>query len=133
MKTKTIRQTISIPAPPDDVYATLMSGGNLSKMHGSKATMSKKVNGKFSVFNGYCHGINLRLEPGHLIGQLWHFREEGWPEDYFSTCLFILTPTISGTKLVFDHKGVPERNYEDIKRGWKLYYWEPLIACLSDS
>ena len=55
---------------------------------GSKVIMSNKVNGKFKVFDGYCHGYNIELMQGKKIVQAWNFAEDGWPEDHFSICTF---------------------------------------------
>ena len=50
---------------------------------GSKATISTKLKGKFSVFDGYCQGYNIELVKGKKIVQAWHFAEDGWPDDHF--------------------------------------------------
>ena len=130
MKTKTNKQTVTYPTTPDKLYALLLDSKKLTKMHDAKATMSKRPKGKFTVFDGYCHGYNMELIEGQKIEQAWVFQEDGWPEDHYSVCTFLLQPTTIGTKLVFIHKGVPEHKYESIKRGWRTYYWDPLLQQL---
>jgi activator of HSP90 ATPase len=130
MKTKTIKQTITLPATPEKVYSTLLDAKALTKMHEAKATMSKRPKGNFTVFDGYCHGYNIELIEGQKIEQAWVFEEDGWPEDHNSVCTFLLEPSTKGTKLVFIQKGVPEHKYEAIKEGWKTYYWFPLLQHL---
>jgi activator of HSP90 ATPase len=88
--------------------------------------MSAKVNGKFEVFDGYCHGYNIELVEGKKIVQAWHFAEKGWPDDHFSTCTFSFVRVPGGTRLSFTQKEVPEKNYESLKSGWKEFYWEPM-------
>jgi activator of HSP90 ATPase len=127
MKTKTIRQTVTFPATPEKVYALLLDGRKLTAIHGTKATISRKPKGKFSVFDGYCHGYNIALEENRKIEQAWVFREAGWPEDHYSNCTFRLEPLNPGTKLVFTQKGVPEDTYQALKVGWKTYYWNPML------
>ena len=127
MKTKTIKQTVLFPASPEQVYALLLDAKKLTEMHGARATMSKKPNGKFSLFDGYCFGYNISLVEHKKIEQGWVFREEGWPEDHYSICTFTLSRHKSGTKLVFTQKGVPELKVESIATGWKTYYWYPLL------
>jgi activator of HSP90 ATPase len=127
MKTKTIKQTVTFPAPPEKVYSLLLDARKLTSIHGAKASMSKKPKGKFSVFDGYCHGYNMELLENKKIEQAWIFQEDGWPEDHYSVCTFLLEPSKSGTKLVFTQKGVPEHKYEAIKDGWKTYYWYPML------
>jgi activator of HSP90 ATPase len=71
------------------------------------------------------------LIPGKKIEQAWHFSEEGWPDDHFSTCLFALEATPKGTKLSFTQKEVPEVQFEALKEGWYTYYWNPILEFLS--
>ena len=127
MKTKTIKQTVTFPTPPEKIYALLLDSRKLTAIHGAKATMSKRPNGKFSVFDDYCHGFNIELIEDRKIEQAWVFREDGWPEDHYSICTFLLESSKSGTKLVFTQKGVPEHKFEAIKAGWKTYYWYPML------
>ncbi len=131
MKTKTIRQSVTFKTSPDKLYALLFDSKKLTQMHGTPTQMTRRAGGKFTVFGGYCHGYNVELIENTCIKQAWHFQEEGWPEDYFSTCRFVLGPVANGTKLVFTHKGVPEHTYEAIKAGWLTFYWDPIHAYLA--
>ena len=126
MKTKTIRQTVTFATTPAKLYALLFDSKKLTRMHGAPTVMTRRAKGKFTVFGGYCVGYNISLVENQKIEQAWHFNEAGWPDDYFSICSFNLVPASNGTKLVFIQKGVPETTYEDIKAGWKTYYWEPI-------
>jgi activator of HSP90 ATPase len=126
MKTKWIKQTVNINASPEEVYEMLMDSKKHSSLSGSKVKMSKKADGKFDVFDGYCHGYNIELEEGKKIIQAWHFQEDGWPEDHFSICTFEFEGKAKGTKLTFTQTGVPEHKVEELKDGWKQYYWKPL-------
>jgi activator of HSP90 ATPase len=130
MKTKTIRQTVTLPGTPKAVYELLMDARKHAAFTGSRVTMSKKIDGKFSVFDGYCHGFNIELVEGKHILQGWHFAEVGWPDDHFSVCAFVFTKVAGGTKLTFTQKGVPEQAVAALKEGWKEYYWQPMQAYL---
>lgn len=126
MKTKTIRQTITLPASPTEVYGLLFDSKVLSRLHHGKTTMNKKPNGKFTVFNGYCHGYNITLLENKSIEQAWNFAEDGWPADHFSICRFGLKKDGKKTRLTFTQTGVPEANYESLRQGWHDYYWKPM-------
>ena len=130
MKTKSIRQTVTFTGKPDEVYQSIMDQKKHSAFTGGKATISKKVNGKFSIFDGYCHGYNIELTEGKKTVQAWHFAEDGWPDDHFSVCTFLFERVGNKTKLTFKQSGVPENNFESLKSGWKQYYWEPMEAFL---
>ncbi len=130
MKTKSIKQTVNFNTTPDKLYALLLDSKKLTAIHGQKTSMTKRSNGKFTVFGGYCHGYNIDLKEGKKIVQAWHFAEEGWPEEHFSTCTFLLAPSAKGTKLTFTQTDVPAPNYESLSDGWKTYYWQPIAEYL---
>ena len=130
METKNIKQSVTIKASPNDVYEALMDQKKHAKFTKHKAIISRKVGGKFSAFDGYCGGVNLELVEGKKIVQSW--RENDWPENHFSTITFTFTKTPGGTKLFFTQTGIPENREEDLKKGWKDYYWAPMKAMLED-
>jgi uncharacterized protein YndB with AHSA1/START domain len=126
MKTKTLRQTVTFPAPPNEVYAALMTSRGHAAFTGAPAKISPRVGGKFSAWGGYIHGTNLELVPGKKIVQTWRPSEDGWPEDYFSKVTFVLTPVAGGTRLSFTHSGVVAEHAGHLSSGWKESYWDPL-------
>lgn len=126
METKTINQTVYFDASKEEVYQLLMDADKHSAFTGSKVIMSKEINGKFSVFDGYCHGYNMELDEGRKIVQAWNFAEDGWAEDHYSICTFLLENENGKTKLTFTQTDVPEHKKEALESGWKEYYWEPM-------
>ena len=128
MKTKTIKQTVTFNASPHDVYELIMDAGKHSSFTGSKVTMSKKIKGKFDAFDGYVHGYNIELVQDSKIVQAWHFAEEGWDAEHYSLCTFLFEKAGDNTKLSFTQQSVPEHKVEDLKKGWKDFYWSPMKA-----
>ncbi len=126
MKTKTIKQTVTFAASPKEVYDLLMDKKKYAAFVGGDVKVSKKIKGKFEVFDGYCTGYNIELEDGKKIIQAWHFAENGWPDDYYTTCTFLFEKKDKGTKLTFTQAEVPEISVESLKSGWKEYYWTPM-------
>lgn len=126
MKTKTIKQTVTFPTSPEKLYSLLLDSKKMSAIHAGKTKMTKRANGKFTVFDGYCNGYNIELVDGQKITQAWHFAEDGWPDEHFSLCTFLLEPSPYGTKLSFAQSEVPEHKFEALKKGWKTYYWDPI-------
>lgn len=125
---KTIRQSVTIKTSPRQVYAALMDSKKHGKFTGGKAVISRKVGGKFSVFDGYAEGVNLHLAPDRKIVQTW--RASDWPKGHYSRATFALKKAASGTRLTFTQSGVPDRHYAAIKQGWIDFYWTPLKAML---
>lgn len=130
MKTKTLQQQATFKASPQVIYDLLMDSKKHSAFTGSKAVMSSKIKGEFSVFDGYCHGYNIELVPGKKMVQAWHFAEDGWPEDHFSICTFILSKHPSGCQLKLTQRAIPAHKYEALKEGWKTYYWDAIKVFL---
>jgi activator of HSP90 ATPase len=128
MKTKTIRQTVEFKAGPEEVYDALMDSKKHSKFTGAKAAVSRKIGGKFSVWDGYAEGENLELLEGKKIVQTW--RASDWPEGAVSKVTFTFARAKKGTKMTFTQTGVPDDFVEDIKQGWKDFYWAPMKGML---
>ncbi|MGD1118051.1 MAG: SRPBCC family protein [Dehalococcoidales bacterium] len=128
METRTIKQSVTIKASPHDVYEALMDAKKHAKFTGGKATVSREVGGKFSVFDAYAKGVNVELVPDKKIVQSW--RAEDWPEGIYSQVTFSFKAAEGGTKLTFTQTGVPEEFADDIAQGWKDYYWGPMKEML---
>ena len=128
MNTKSIRQSVTFEASPHEVYEALMDSRKHAKFTGGKATISRKVNGKFSVFDGYAEGTNLELIPDSKIVQSW--RAGDWPEGHYSKVTFSITEVDGVTRLAFTQNNIPAEFRDDIANGWHDYYWEPMKKLL---
>ena len=128
MPTKTIRQTVTFEASAHEVYEALMDSRKHAKFTGAKASVSRKVEGKFSAFDGYCYGTNLELVKDKKIVQSW--RASDWPQGHYSKATFALKAVRGGTRLTFTQTGVPENQYASIKKGWTEFYWTPMKEML---
>jgi activator of HSP90 ATPase len=125
MKTKSIKQTVIFNTTPETIYNLIMDEKKIAAFTGSKVTMSKKLNGKFSVFDGYCHGYNIELIEGKKIVQAWHFAEDGWPDEHYSICTFDLENASNKTKLRFLQTDVPEHKVDSLKMDGKNFTGTP--------
>ncbi len=88
MKTSTIRQSVTFKASLHEVYEALMDSKKHSKFTGSNAKISRKIGGRFSVWDGDLEGTNLELAPDRKIVQSW--RASDWPEGHYSKAAFSL-------------------------------------------
>lgn len=122
----TIRQTVTIPAPPLAVYRALMDPRTHERFTGSPARISPRVGGRFTAYDGYAEGRHLELIPGRKIVQTW--RASDWPAGHYSTATFALARSGTGTTLKFTQTGVPEQHAASIRQGWREFYWTPLRA-----
>jgi activator of HSP90 ATPase len=124
MKTRTIRQTITLDASPRDVYEMLMDEKKHARFTNGAAQISRDVGGAFFTNNRYSTGTNKELVQDTKIVQTW--RASDWPDDHYSTLTITLSPVSSKTKLSVVQTGVPEDQYEEISQVWYDYYWDPL-------
>jgi len=130
MKTRTIRQTATFKASPHEVYEALMDSRKHAKFTGGRCSISRKVGGKVSIYDGYITGENVELVPDKKIVQLWKPEEDCWPQDYFSKVTFSLKATKNGTQLILVQSGVPVVCGDRFDTGWKEFYWAPMREML---
>src|SRR3989338_6505060 len=99
METRTIKQKIIFKATPHEVYEALMDSKRHEKFTGAKASISRKVGGKVSAYDGWIEAENVELIPDKKIVQKW--RGDDWPEGHFSVATFELKKIPQGTELAF--------------------------------
>ena len=128
MKTKTLKQKVNFKASPHDVYELIMDSKKHAEFTNSKVKIIKKIGNKFSAYDGYIEGINLKLVPDKEIVQKW--RANHWPQGYFSKATFLLKKSKDGTVLTFTQTGIPAEDYESKRTGWIEHYWEPMKKML---
>ena len=127
---KTIKQTVTFKASPHDVFEMLMDSKKHSAFSGDKASISRKVNGKFTAYGDYIEGKNLEIVQDKKIVQQWRASE--WPEDAYSKATFEFVKEGKNTKLKFTQENVPEEFFEAIKQGWIDFYWNPMKEMLEN-
>ena len=117
----TIHQEVDLSASPARVYEALMDAGQFTAFSGRPAVIDRAVGGAFSLFGGHIVGRNLELVPSHRIVQAW--RVVDWPDGVYSIARFELLPHGSGTRVVLEHTGFPERLHDHLAAGWQANYW----------
>jgi activator of HSP90 ATPase len=125
---QTIHQTITFKATPHKVYETLMDSKKHAELVGAEAKITKKVGGKFTIYDGEIEGENLELVPDKKIVQSWRYSD--WPEGHYSKATFLLEDSNGGTRLTFTQTDVPDDKYDDVSQGWHDYYWQPMKEML---
>ncbi len=125
---KTIQQSVVIKAPPRVVYESLMDSRKHSRFTGAKASITRKVGGKFTAYGPFLSGFTLAFVPNKKIVQAW--RAQDWPKDHYSIATFTLISVKTGTRLTFNQIGVPDQHYRGINKGWKESYWNPMKKML---
>jgi uncharacterized protein YndB with AHSA1/START domain len=125
VKSRTIRQTVTLPASPRVVFNALADSKQHAAFTGSKARIPKRAGGRMSAYGGYISGKVLGLWPGMGLLQTWRTTE--WPKGAPDSRLEIrLAPSGKGTRLTMIHSDVPASRASSLTSGWKAYYWSPL-------
>ncbi len=117
-----IEQTVEFNSTAHEVYEMLMDEKKHSDFTGAPASISRKVGGEFSVWDGYAKGENIKLVPDQKIVQTW--RASDWPKDAVSEVTFELTDKNGKCELRFTQTGIPEEFTKDISKGWEDNYWD---------
>jgi activator of HSP90 ATPase len=121
---KTINQEITFKAEPEEVYEALVNPEQHAAFTGSPATITPKAEGRFSAYDGYITGTNVKLNLGKELVQRW--RATDWPPGHYSTVTFSLKKVQRHTELHFAQTGVPAQFYKDTNAGWKSFYWDKM-------
>jgi activator of HSP90 ATPase len=125
VKTKTIKQKEFISAKPVEIYDAFLNEQKHSAFTGAKATCDRRVGGKFTAWDGYITGKNVKLENGRRIIQEWKTSE--WPQGYPPSVIeFTFKPKGGGTEVSMVQLHVPSTQAINYEKGWKDYYWRPL-------
>ena len=122
--TKTIQQSVRLPASPNELFETYLDSKKHSAATGGKARMSGKPGGTFTAWNGQLRGRNLLIVPNRLIVQAW--RATHWKTgDPDSILILRFSKAPGGGQIDLVHVNVPAYDHKGVRMGWPKYYWEP--------
>src|SRR5438552_16392350 len=108
MASYVIHQEVLLDATPDIVYDSLLNSDKFIRFtRGRSALISRKVGGRFALFDGRITGRNVELVPNRRIVQAW--RSGTWEGGICSIVRFELERLDAGLSgLHIDHFGCPE-------------------------
>ena len=120
----TIQQSARFSVPPEVLFDIYLDSKKHSAAVQSKASVSRKVGGRFSAFNGMLQGKNLAIVPKRMIVQAW--RGSDWKQTELDSILILTFSKVpGGGQISLVHANIPDRAYPGIRRGWPKYYWNP--------
>lgn len=124
LKTRDLRQIAIFDASPKELYDMIMDSKKHAAFSGAAARISSKVGGRFTAWDGWITGKNIKLVPNKIIVQEW--RGEDWPKKHYSVATFKFEKKGRRTKLTFTQKRIPADKFKDISKGWKEFYWSKM-------
>jgi len=119
-----LHQEVDLPVAPDHIYHLLLDSKEFTDLTGMPAEIDPVAGGAFSLFGKIIYGRNIELIPNQLVIQAWG--DKGWGAGVYSIAHFELRKQGSATRVVLDHTGFPEGNYDHLYDGWKGHYWDPM-------
>ncbi len=124
-----LHEEIDLNASPQRIYEAILDSKQFTTFTGLPAEIDPKPGGAFSMFQGQIVGRTVELIPNQRIVQAW--RPTHWDPGIYSIVKFEFKPQSSGTRVVLDHTGFPEGDFDHLEWGWHTHYWEPLKKFLS--
>ena len=128
LKTDNIFQVIEIKSTPAKVYEALTVESVHAEFTGMSASIVNAVGGAFEVTDGESFGYVVYLQENKTIVKAWSHKS--FIDGFFTIVHIDLEETPEGTRINFNHLGVPEEHSGWLTEGWKRIYWEPLKAYL---
>lgn len=105
------------------LYSQYLNSKVHSKFTESAAEISPKEGKRFSAYDGYIIGKNIRLIKNRMIVQIWKASE--WKEDEESVLILEFQDSGNDCIVQMTHIGVPESELAGISKGWQDFYWNP--------
>jgi uncharacterized protein YndB with AHSA1/START domain len=103
-----IERTISVPQPPEKVWAAITTAEGLGTWFGQKATVDLRVGGVAQVTwdGGDSHELRIeRLEPPRVLGWTWAIFGLAEDDPRRTYVEFTLEPDAAGTRLTVVETG----------------------------
>lgn len=119
---KSFKQKHTIKSTKRKVWNALTNPKIIEKWGAGPAKMKEEVGFRFSLWKGQVFGKNIQVEKNSLLVQEWYAGR--WDEPSIVT--FDLKEKDGITILNLTHEKVPNNEVEDLKKGWKIYYINPL-------
>jgi activator of HSP90 ATPase len=119
-----IAQSVVLPAPAEQLYATYLDPALHSAVTGAAVTVSPESGAPFLAFGGQISGTMISVIAPRLIVQSWrstNFRDA----DPDSTLILAFAPEGRHGRIDLIHIDVPDQDYQGVSEGWEKYYWAP--------
>jgi len=124
--------SIDIEAPPEIVFAHLVTRERMVLWMGQHAELEAIPGGEFAVdINGYLvRGRFLDIDPPHRVVLSWGMAGTDDLPPGSSRVEFLLKPTATGTNLMLNHTGLPDTRAKTHAAGWANYVTRlQAVAC----
>lgn len=108
----------------EDLFRCFTDTETMCRYFRAPCQVDAREGGQFSLLSGAISGTFLEIQPHDMLHLHWRFAD--WPADQFSSVTLLFTDSGSSTDLSLTQVGVPEHGAEQIRSGWKKYYFNPI-------
>lgn len=122
ISTSTLSMTETFQCQPSDLYRAMTFRPMVEAYMGGDIVFEPVKGERFALAGGNIVGNFVDLVQDEKISQTW--RIKSWPEDHYSQVVIELTARDGSTKLSLTQTGVPERDLEKTREGWRANYWD---------
>ncbi len=128
---KSFKLSVTLPVEVSELYKAWLNSKQHTAFTGGEANCSAKLNGAFTVWDGYITGKNLELVPNEKIVQEW--RAADFAEDDKNSLLQLRFESAGKvkTKLTLVHSDLPDALADSFKKGWSDHYFIPMKSYYS--
>ena len=126
----TIKKTIHIAAPIEQVWAALTDPKAISAWMGGPVKVTLRTGGKYAFFNGETTGKFVEIRKPNTLEYTW--RQASWEKDWKDSAVrWELNAKGRSTYLRLVHGGFPNKEERDSHaEGWDTYWLKPMKAWL---
>jgi activator of HSP90 ATPase len=124
---ESLELSIKLNETAEQLYKDWLDTKAHSCFTGSPAKIDASVKGRFTAWDGYISGTNIKLEPFKRIVQSWRTTEFD-EKDQDSTLEIHFEAIGNKTILTLKHKNIPEGQGDDYRKGWMEFYFNPMKA-----
>ena len=121
-----VRKSLTIAAPPAQVWAALTSPKAIAAWMGGPVTSNPRAGGRLALFGGATTGRYTLVEKPARLEYTW--RQAEWPAEWAdSRVRWTLKATRAGTRVTLTHDRFPnEAERQGHSEGWDVYWLEPM-------
>lgn len=124
VNTENIFQVIELKASAQDVYSTFLSESQHTLFTEMKARIEPYEGGEFDACDGRATGRILKLVKNKRIVVAWTHKK--FPRNHFSVVDIFIEATDNGSRINFNHLGVPASCDGWMTDTWMTTYWSRL-------
>jgi activator of HSP90 ATPase len=111
--------------PAEELFLVLTDEQRASVYTRAPAKIDPRAGGTFEFLGGVISGYYVDVQRPNKLTMQW--RLSSWPSGIFSSVVIVLTKEEAAvTILEFAQAGIPSGEYERVKQGWQVNFFDPI-------